>query len=198
VGRPVRLRRWKYPTVNTIHVAIDGIRSEHSHTPPTNMRVALRASHMVATPVLLDHDFAPWALLDVAVTLSPTIQHLPLGLRIPLYLPLLTAEPVVVFPTGHANRHETRSALENPAPRIGFEGVDFGAVGSGAVLNLSGLRSRWSRNETSNRRLNWTGARNRCMTGRGIGRPQFPSSPIHDKGNRLVSEAVRRKWRRQP
>jgi hypothetical protein len=61
------------PTVNTIDVVIDGIRSEQFHTPPTNMHVALRARHMVATPVLLDHDSAFWALLDVAVTLSPTI-----------------------------------------------------------------------------------------------------------------------------
>lgn len=53
---------------------IDGLRSEHSHTLPTNMRLALQASHMVATSALLDHDFALWALLDVLVVLSPTIQ----------------------------------------------------------------------------------------------------------------------------
>jgi hypothetical protein len=62
------------PIVNNIHVAIDGICSERSRTPPTNMGVALRARHMVATPVLLDYDFASWAFLDIPVTISPAIQ----------------------------------------------------------------------------------------------------------------------------
>ena len=120
-------------------MGIDAIRTEHPHTPPTNVRLALRASHMVATSVLFDHDFAFGALLDVRVTLGPTVQQLPLCLRVPLYLPLLAAEPVVVFPTGHANGHETGSALENPVPGIGFDGVDFGAVRSGAVPELLGV-----------------------------------------------------------
>jgi len=68
------VRFFIHPTVSISHVGIDGIRSEHSHTPPTNVHLALRASHMVATSVLLDHDFAFWALLDVVVTLSPTVQ----------------------------------------------------------------------------------------------------------------------------
>jgi len=61
------------------------------------------------------------------------------GLRLLLSLPLLAAEPVVVFPTGHANGHETGSALENPVPGIGFEGVDFGAVRSSAIPERLGI-----------------------------------------------------------
>ena len=58
---------------------------------------------MVATSVLFDHDLAFRAFLDVRVTLSPTVQQLPLCLRLPFYLPLIAAESIVVFPTRHAN-----------------------------------------------------------------------------------------------
>lgn len=133
------VRFFVHPTVSIGHVGIDGIRAEHSHTPPTNVRLALWASHMVATSVLFDHDFAFRALPDVGVILSPTVQQLPLCLRLPFYLPLIAAEPVVVFPTGHADGDETGSALENAVPGIGFEGVDFGAVRSGAVPELLGI-----------------------------------------------------------
>jgi hypothetical protein len=57
-----------------LHVAINGGWSEHPHTPPTNMGIALRTSHMVAASVLLDQDFARRALLNVLATLSPTLQ----------------------------------------------------------------------------------------------------------------------------
>jgi len=132
---------FQHTTVNKLHVVIDDIRREHPHTPPTNMRLTLRASHMVAAPVLLDQDFALWALLDVLVTLGPTLQQPLLGLRVLVCLPLLTAEPVVVLSAGHANRREARSAPENPTSRIRFEGVDFGAVWSGAVSELLGMAS---------------------------------------------------------
>jgi len=105
------------------------------------MHPAPRASHVVAASVLLDQDFALWTLLDVLVTLSPTLQQPILGLRIPVYLPLLTAEPVVILPTGHANRHKAGSAPENTTPGIRFEGVDFGAVRGGAVPKLVGMAS---------------------------------------------------------
>jgi len=103
------------------------------------MRIALWASHMIAASVLLDQDAALWALLDVPVTLSPTLQQPLSGLRVPMYVPLLAAEPVVVLPTGDANRHKARSAPENSVSGIRFEGVDFGTVGGGAVLELPGM-----------------------------------------------------------
>ena len=75
---------------------------------------ALRTSHMIAASVLLDQDFALWALLDVLITLGPTVQQPLLSLRISMYLPLLTAEPAVVLLTRHANGDKARSASENP------------------------------------------------------------------------------------
>jgi len=103
------------------------------------MRLALRASHMVTAPVLLDQDLAFRALLDVLVTLSPTFQQPLLSPRIPMYLPLRTTKPIVFLPTRHANRHEARSAPENPISRARFEGVDFGTVGGGAVPEFIGM-----------------------------------------------------------
>jgi len=56
-----------------------------------------------------------------------------------MHLPFLTAEPLVLFPTGNTNRHEARSAPEGPTSRVGFEGVEFRTVGSGTVLELVGM-----------------------------------------------------------
>ena len=136
---PWQLVAIQHTTMSKFHVVINLTRTEHPQTPPTNMHRTLRASHMVTSSVLLDQDTALWALLDVLVLLSPTLQQPLPSLRIPMYLPFLTAEPLMVLPTGHANRHETRSALEDPTSRIGFEGIDFGAIRSGAVLELLGM-----------------------------------------------------------
>jgi len=114
-------------------MVINVILGEHPHTPPTNMHRALRTSHVVAASVLLDKDFAIWALLDIAVTIRPAFQQPLLSLRIPMYLPFRTAESVVVLLAEHANRHKARSALENPVSSIGLEGVELGTIGSGAV-----------------------------------------------------------------
>jgi len=102
--------------MNELHVVINLIDREYSHTPPTNMRLALGTSHMVAPSVLLDQYLALRALLDVLIPLGPTLQQS--RLRILMYLPLLAAEPVMVLPTGHTNGHEARSAPENPVSRI--------------------------------------------------------------------------------
>ena len=75
------------------------------------MRRALGTSHMVTPSVLLDEDLALWALLDILVALSPTLQR---PLLFPMYLPLLAAEPFVLPSAGNANRDEARSTLENP------------------------------------------------------------------------------------
>jgi len=112
---------------------------EHPHTPPTNMRRTLRASHMVAASVLLDQDFATRALLDILVTIRPALQQPFLSLRIPMYLPFLTAESAVALSTGHANGHKARSTLEYAVSRIGLEGVELGTVGSGAVPEFIGI-----------------------------------------------------------
>ena len=125
--------------MNKFHVVINLTRSEHPQTPPANMRFTLRAGHMVTPSVLLDQDVALRALLDIPVPLSPTLQQPLLRLGIPMYLPFLTAEPLMVLPTGHTNRHKARSAPENPTPRIGFEGVDLWTVRSGAVPELFGM-----------------------------------------------------------
>jgi len=123
----------QHTTMCQLHMVIDMLPREHPHTPPTNMRRALRTSHVVAASVLLDQDFATRALLDILVTIRPSLQQPLLSLRILMYLPFLTAEPAVVLSTGHANGHRARSALENPVPKIGLEGVEFRTVGSGAV-----------------------------------------------------------------
>ena len=128
--------------MNELHVVINLARGEHPHAPPTNVYLTLRASHMIAASVLLDQEVALWALLDVLVPLSPTLQQPLLSLRVPMYLPFLTTEPIVILPTGHANRHETRPALEDPTSRIRFEGVDFGTIGSGAVPELLWVASK--------------------------------------------------------
>ena len=125
--------------MNEFHVVVNLTRGEHPHTPPTNVHRALGASHMVAASVLLDQDFALWALLDVLVTLGPTVQQPLLSFRVSMYLPLLTAEPAVVLLTRHANGDEARPAPENPVSRIRLERVDFGTVGSGAVLEFVGM-----------------------------------------------------------
>ena len=98
------------------------------------MRLALGTSHMVAASVLLDQYLAFRALLNILITLGPTFQQP--RLRILVCLPLLAAEPVMVLPTGHTNGDEARSAPENTISRIRLEGVDFGAVRSGAVPEL--------------------------------------------------------------
>lgn len=88
---------------------------------------------MVATSVLLDQDPAVWALLDVVIALGPTFQQPLLCFRIPMGHPLLATEPFVVLPAGCADSHKARSALENPIFGTGFERVDFGTVGGGAI-----------------------------------------------------------------
>ena len=100
------------------------------------MRLALRASHMVTASVLLDHDLALRALLDVPVIARPILQQPLLGILIPMHLPLLTAEPVVVLSTGYTNGREARSAPENTISKISLEGVDFWTVRGGAVPEL--------------------------------------------------------------
>jgi len=92
--------------VNELHVVINPVRRENSHTPPTDVRRALRTNHVVATSVLLDQDLALWALLDVLVTLSPAFQQPLLRSRISMDLPLLAAEPVVFLLAGNADSHE--------------------------------------------------------------------------------------------
>jgi len=104
--------------MNELHMVVNVLSTEHPHTPPTDMRRAPGTGHMIAASVLLDQYLALRALLDVLVTLGPTFQQPLLSLRIPMYLPLLTAEPAVVLPTGHANGHEARSTLENPISGI--------------------------------------------------------------------------------
>jgi len=125
--------------MNEFHVFINLLRREDLHTPPTNMHPALWTGHMIATSILLDRDLALWTLLDVTVTLSPTIQQPLLRFRVPMYLPFLAAEPVMFLLTGNANGYEARSAPENPVSGIRFERVDFGTVGSGAVSELVGM-----------------------------------------------------------
>ena len=122
-----------------LHMVINVILREHPHTRPTDMHCALRTSHMVAAPVLLDQDFAIRALLDVSVPVRPALQQPLLSLRVPMYLPFLATESVVVLLTRYANRHKARSALENPVSRIGLEGVEFWTVGSGAVPEFLGM-----------------------------------------------------------
>lgn len=130
------VRHVKHPTVDTLHVAISVTRGgKHPQALPTNLRLALRTSHAAAAPVLLDPDVARWALFNVLAALGPTFQQLVLGLHIPMYLPLLTGEPVVVFLTRQANSHEARSALEDSS-RIRFAGVHFGTPRSGAEPKL--------------------------------------------------------------
>ena len=131
-NRVVQFITVHHATVNEFHMVIDVTRSEHSHTRPTNMRIALRAIHVVAASVLLDQDIALRALLDVLVTLSPTFQQ-------PMHLPFLTTEPVVLLPTRNADRHEARSAPEGSTSGVGFEGVEFGTIRSGAILELLGV-----------------------------------------------------------
>jgi len=126
-------------TVNEFHVVIDSIRREDAHTLPTNMHRALRTSHMIATSVLLDRDLALRALLDVLTFLNPILQQLLSCFRIPMYLPLLAAEPVVLLLAGHANGHEARLAPENSISGIRFERVDLWTVRSGAVFELLGM-----------------------------------------------------------
>jgi hypothetical protein len=123
--------------VNKFYVAINLLRREDPHTPPTNMSRALRTSHMVATPVLLDQDLHCGHFL-ILVALRPTVRT-SLSSQVQIYLPLLAAEPIVLLLTGNANRHEARSAPEDPISRIGFGRVDFGAVGGGAVFELVGI-----------------------------------------------------------
>jgi len=120
--------------MNNVHVVINLTLSEYPHTPPTNMRLTLQAGHVVAASVLFDQGLAFWTLLNVRAALSPPLQHPLLRLRIPMHLPLLTAEPLVVLPAGQTGRHEAKPAPEDPAPVVGLERVDFGTVRGGAVL----------------------------------------------------------------
>jgi len=120
-------------------MVINVILREHPHTLPANMHCALRTGHVVAASALLDQDFAIRALLDIPVTVRPALQQPLPSIRIPMYLPFLATESIVVLSTGHANRHKARSALENPVSRIGLEGVEFGTVGSGAVPEFLGM-----------------------------------------------------------
>lgn len=115
--------------MNNLHVVVNFVRGEDPHTPPTDVYLTLRTSHMVAASVLLDKDLALWALLDVLITLSPTPQ-------LSLLLPLLTAESVVILPTGNAKNRETRLTMENATAGFRFESVDFETVGGGTVSEL--------------------------------------------------------------
>lgn len=126
-------------TMHELHVVVNLVRREGPHTLPTNMHRALRASHMIAATVLLDQNLAPRALLDVPILPGPSLQQPFLCLRVPVYLPLFTTEPIVFLTTGNANGNEARLATENPISRKGFERVDFGAVGGGAVSELVGV-----------------------------------------------------------
>lgn len=121
-------------TVNKFHVEVNFFRGENPHASPTNVRFALWAGHMVAASAFLDQNFALWAPLDVLIMLGPTIQQPLLCPRISVNLPLTAAEPIVFLLTGNADGREARSALENSIS--GFEGVDFGTVGSGAIFEL--------------------------------------------------------------
>jgi hypothetical protein len=121
-------------TVNTLQVRISLARTgEDRHTQPTNVSRALQTGHAVATPVLFDQDTALRALLEIG-TLYPILRR-PLLLQ----LPLLAVEPIVLLLTGNTERHEARSAPEDPISRIGFGRVDFGAVRGGAVFELVGI-----------------------------------------------------------
>lgn len=114
-------------------MVVDYVRSEDPHALPTNMHGAFRAGHVIAASVLLDPDLALWTLLDVFATVGPTLQQPLLCFRISMYLPLFAAEPIVILLTSDANGHKARPAPKDPLSREGFERVNFGTVGGGAI-----------------------------------------------------------------